>query len=71
MRGRSKRVRAALRLADPGLIRGQRTPVFDDASTDGHTMFEVAHALKRAGAIEVCGVTLGRRPWAKRTPDLG
>lgn len=55
----------ALRVDDPGLIRGRRILVFDDVFTDGHTLFEVARALKRAGAKEVCGVTLGRQPWTK------
>jgi len=61
----ARELASALHVDDPGLIRGQRILVFDDVFTDGHTMFEVARALKWAGATEVCGVTLGRQPWTK------
>jgi predicted amidophosphoribosyltransferase len=44
-------------------VRGKRLLVYDDVFTDGLTLNEVALALRRAGATEVCGVALCRQPY--------
>jgi predicted amidophosphoribosyltransferase len=54
-------LRAALRVTRD--VRGKRVLVYDDVFTDGLTLNEVARALRRAGATEVCGVALCRQPY--------
>ena len=44
-------------------VQGKHVLVYDDVFTDGLTLNEVARALRRAGADEVCGVTLCRQPY--------
>ncbi|MGH3924259.1 MAG: ComF family protein [Pseudonocardiaceae bacterium] len=52
-----------LRVPDPGRVRGKRILVYDDVSTSGLTINEVARALKNAGAARVDAVVLARQPW--------
>jgi predicted amidophosphoribosyltransferase len=54
-------LRDALRITRD--VRGKRVLVYDDVFTDGLTLNEVARALRRAEATEVCGVTLCRQPY--------
>lgn len=52
-------------------VRGLNVLVYDDVFTDGPTLNEVAHALRRTDANAVCGVTLcvpSSRTWRRRTP---
>ena len=44
--------------ADKALVKGKRVLVIDDVLTTGATMSEVAHTLKRAGAVHVYGLTI-------------
>jgi ComF family protein len=44
--------------ADKALVSGKSVLVIDDVLTTGATMSEVAHTLKRAGAVHVYGMTL-------------
>lgn len=63
-------LREALRVLDRRRTDGARILVYDDVFTDGHTLNEVAFALRTQGnASEVCGVTLCRQPWKARAPD--
>jgi predicted amidophosphoribosyltransferase len=55
-------LREALEVPDASMARGKRALVYDDVFTDGFTIREVARALRRAGAIEVCEVVLARQP---------
>ena len=43
--------------ADRDQVRGKRILVIDDVLTTGQTMDEVAHTLKKAGAVHVYGLT--------------
>ena len=45
---------------EPGRLEGQRIAVIDDVTTTGATLRACAAALKRAGAMEVWGVTVAR-----------
>lgn len=56
-------LRAALRVSAPDDVRGRRVLVFDDVFTGGHTLSEVARALRQAGASEVSQVVLARQTW--------
>lgn len=53
----------SLEVLDAGAISGKKVIVFDDTFTTGLTLRAVALALRRAGAEEVCGITLMRQPW--------
>jgi len=44
--------------SDKALVKGKRVLVIDDVLTTGATMSEVAHTLKRAGAVHVYGLTV-------------
>ena len=44
--------------ADASLVAGKRVLVVDDVLTTGATLSEVAHTLKKAGAVHVYGLTL-------------
>jgi predicted amidophosphoribosyltransferase len=56
-------LRDSLQVTRKQSIRNQRVLVYDDVFTDGLTLNEVARALRLAGAVEVCGVTLCRQPY--------
>lgn len=56
-------LRAALDVPDPEMVRGKRVLVVDDVFTAGHTLMEVARALRLAGATEVSEVVLARQTW--------
>lgn len=56
-------LRRALRVPDPAPVEGASVLVVDDVLTDGSTLHEVARALRLAGASEVAGLVLARRPW--------
>jgi predicted amidophosphoribosyltransferase len=58
-----QRLRLALRVPDPSLVRGKRILVVDDVFTEGFTIREVAFALNVHGATEVSEVVLARQPW--------
>jgi predicted amidophosphoribosyltransferase len=55
-------LRDALHVTRPAGIAGRRILVYDDVFTDGLTLNEVARAVRLAGAVEACGVTLCRQP---------
>jgi predicted amidophosphoribosyltransferase len=57
------RLRPTLAVPEPDRIAGRRLLVLDDVFTEGSTMRELARALRLAGAIEVAGLVLARRPW--------
>jgi predicted amidophosphoribosyltransferase len=59
-------LRQALSVPDPARVAGQRVLVYDDVMTTGLTLREVALCLRRAGAIEVSGLVLARRPYVAR-----
>jgi predicted amidophosphoribosyltransferase len=52
-----------LHVPDPARVDGKRVLVYDDVFTDGLNLNAVATKLRRAGAAQVCGVTLARQPW--------
>ncbi len=56
-------IRASLLVTHPEKVEGQRILMVDDVFTGGHTLREVALALKKAGATEVSQVVLARQPW--------
>jgi predicted amidophosphoribosyltransferase len=57
------RLRPTLAVPDPGRVRGWRLLLVDDVFTEGSTLHEFARALRQAGAVEVAGLVLARRPW--------
>jgi len=57
------RLRPALAVPEPARVAGQRLLVVDDVLTEGSTLRELARALRQAGAVEVAGLVLARRPW--------
>jgi predicted amidophosphoribosyltransferase len=59
-------LRDSLQVTRRQSIRNQRILVYDDVFTDGLTLNEVARALRVAGAVEVCGVTLCPQPYRGR-----
>lgn len=56
-------VRGAFAVADPAQIRGARILLVDDVLTTGSTLAECSKVLLRAGAAEVCAVTIARVAW--------
>ena len=56
-------LRLLLQVPDPPAVAGRTILVVDDVFTEGTTLREVARALRLAGAVEVCGLTLARQPW--------
>ena len=56
-------LRDALEITRPGDLQGKHILVYDDVFTDGLTLNEIARALRGAGAIDVCGITLCRQPF--------
>lgn len=61
----AKALSKVLHVPSRTLVSGKRVLVFDDVFTDGHTLQQVAHALRRAGASEVCGISLARQSWGR------
>ena len=59
-------LRPALRVLTPERVAGRRILVYDDVLTCGLTLREVALSLRAAGAAEVCGLALARRPYVSR-----
>jgi predicted amidophosphoribosyltransferase len=55
-----------LRVPEPARVAGRRVLVYDDVMTTGLTLREVALCLRRAGAVEVSGLVLARRPYVAR-----
>jgi len=62
----AQEIRPAIYVPRPHAVSGQRILVYDDVFTTGHTLNETARALRQAGAVEVCQVTLARQPWSSR-----
>ncbi len=60
----ARKLRALLRLPDPGRIQGKRILVYDDVCTSGSQLDAVAgHLIKHGGAEKVDAVVLARAPW--------
>lgn len=60
-------LRGVLHVPDPSRTRERSILVVDDVFTSGHTLNEVARALRtRGGATRVCGVTLSRQHFTAR-----
>jgi predicted amidophosphoribosyltransferase len=59
-------LRAALEVPRPERIKDRAILVVDDVFTGGHTLKEIARALRLKGAERVCGVTLARQPFSAR-----
>lgn len=56
-------LRRSLVVPAPPRVDGARILVLDDVLTEGGTLREVAHVLRRAGAREVAGLVLARPAW--------
>jgi predicted amidophosphoribosyltransferase len=61
-------LRRSLAVLAPGRVAEARILVLDDVLTEGGTLREVAHALRRAGAREVAGLVLARQGWRAGRP---
>lgn len=59
-RQRAENIRGVFRVVRPDKIRGRRILLVDDVMTSGATFMELRHALMRAGATAVYGVTFCR-----------
>lgn len=59
----ARELRSVLRVTQPRAVLGQHVIVYDDVFTTGHTLNEVARALRDAGARSVIGLVLARQPW--------
>lgn len=59
---RRRNVRGAFAVADEAQVRGRHVGVVDDVMTGGHTLDELAAALKRAGAARVTNFVFARTP---------
>ena len=59
---RKKNVRAAFGVNAAPDVRGRHVGVVDDVMSSGHTLDEVAAALKRAGAARVTNIVFARTP---------
>ena len=57
-------LRAALAVADPGIVAGKRVLVFDDVYSEGFSLREMARVLRLAGAAEVAGLVFCRKKGA-------
>jgi predicted amidophosphoribosyltransferase len=62
-------LRRALEVIDRDRVAGRRVLVYDDVFTTGLTLREVALKLRAAGAIEVGGLALARRPYVARPAE--
>jgi predicted amidophosphoribosyltransferase len=56
-------LRRSLVVPVPRRVAGARILVLDDVLTEGGTLREMAHVLRRAGAREVAGLVLARPVW--------
>lgn len=56
-------LRPALQIRDPDAVVDRDILVFDDVFTAGHTLVEVARALRLAGARTVSEIVLARQTW--------
>jgi ComF family protein len=59
-RARRRNLRRAFGVKDPARVEGRRILLVDDVFTTGTTVNECARILKKAGADEVCVLTLAR-----------
>ena len=59
---RERNVRGAFAVALEERVAGRHVGVVDDVMTSGHTLDELARALKRAGAARVTNVVFARTP---------
>jgi predicted amidophosphoribosyltransferase len=59
-------LRRSLVVPVPRRVAGARILVLDDVLTEGGTLREMAHVLRRAGAREVAGLVLARPVWRGR-----
>ena len=57
---RRKNVKGAYQVPDPVLVKGRHILLVDDVVTTGSTLMSCAGELRRAGAAEVCAITLAR-----------
>jgi len=55
-------VRGAFAVAEPDLLKGKRIILVDDVYTTGSTVAECARVMFKAGAEEVCVITIARAP---------
>lgn len=62
-RRKAAQLRYALEVVDPAAVDGKHVLVYDDMLTSGHSLNEVARALRQAGALDVSGIVLARAPW--------
>jgi predicted amidophosphoribosyltransferase len=62
-RRKAAQLREVLAVAHPERVDGRRVLIFDDVFTSGHSVNEVARALRAAGATSVDCVILARTPW--------
>jgi ComF family protein len=65
---RRENLRGAFEVAKPEEVRGRAVVLVDDVMTTGATLSACARALKRAGAMQVMGLTLARA--TPQCPDL-
>lgn len=59
-RERQENVRDAFRVKNPEMVKGKRVVLVDDVMTTGATLNSCAHALKKAGAVEIVGLAAAR-----------
>lgn len=53
-------VKGAFEVVKPAEVKGRRILLLDDVYTTGSTLRECAKTLEKAGAAEVCGITVTR-----------
>lgn len=61
----AQRLRELLQVRHPERVEGRGVTVYDDVFTTGHTVNEVARALRQVGASDVDAVVLSRQPWGQ------
>lgn len=61
-RQRAANVHQAFAVLDSRQVLGRHIGVVDDVMTSGHTLVQVAHALKHAGASRVTNIVFARTP---------